>query len=315
MSNLDVFTNVFERIDTSVQNVISNHIAGVMGIFSPVLISAFTVYVIFTVWSYFDNPLEQVVWDLIKRILAWGVIISFSINISSYSSNVLPIVMHLGDNMAQAFSGSSTTSSSLDSLVQMLTNMMNKNLDAADQVSGIEGITAKLYTYFVNFLVLIIFGLFLIIVGAYIVLAKVFLAILAVIGPVFIALALFPATRQYFSSWVNQVVNFSLYIVLVNVVGALLIDYLNSTFDETALLSDSGVVHLVLVLMLFCIIILKLPELASGLAGGISNNGFGALAQTASKIKGAVASKGSGGANSSTKSSVNQMRPESSGKK
>lgn len=315
MSDLAIFTNVFKRIDTSVQNVITNHIGGMMEIFSPVLISAFTVYVIFTIWAYFDNPLEQVVWDFIKRILGWGVIISFSINIASYSSNVLPIVMHLGDNMAQAFSGSSTTSSSLDSLVKLLFDMMNKNTEFAQTTSGIEGISAKLYAMCKNFLVLAIFALFLTIVAAYIILAKVFLAILAVLGPVFIALALFPATRQYFSAWVNQVVNFSLYILLVNIVGALLIEYLSSSFDESSLISQSGLIHLVIVLTLFSIIILKLPELASGLAGGIANGGFSSLAQTAGKLKGAVSGKGrNSSSNSSSKPPSNQMKSESSGK-
>lgn len=314
MDNLAIFTNVFSRIDNSVLNIVSNHISGMMNIFSPVLMSAFTVYVIFTIWTYFESPLEQMIWDLIKRVIAWGVIISFSINISSYMTNVVPLVMHLGDNLSQAFSGSGTTASSLDSLIKLLFDMTNKTTEFAETTSGIEGISAKLYAMCKNFLILVIFALFLTIVAAYILLAKVSLAILAIIGPVFISLALFPATKQFFSAWVNQVVNYSLYILLVNIVGSLLIDYLNGSFNESSLISQSGMIHIVVVLLLFSIIILKLPELASGLAGGISNNGFGALAQTASKFaKGGAALKQKMSSSSNSKSN-NAIQPESKGK-
>ena len=316
--SLAVFTNVFNTIDSTVQSTIIGNTSNMVSMVSPVLLAGFTVYVILITWSYFGTTLEQTMFDLLKRILAWGVIISFSLNIGSYNSNVVPFVLGLGEGLANAFSGGTADASALDSLVNLLFEMIGKNSEAADEVSGIEGISEKLAAFFYNLLIIIVFGLFLIIAAAYIVLAKVFLAILVVLGPIFISLALFPATRQFFSAWVNQVVNYNLYFLLVNVVGAIFITYINNTFNQETLLTDSGLIHLVLILLFFAIILLKLPEMASGLAGGIAANGFGALASTVSSGKrllgGGGGNKKGADNNPSASKSTNSIKAEKSGK-
>lgn len=317
--SLDVFTRVFERIDTTVQSTIIGNTSNVISIISPVLLAGFTVYVILVTWSYFGTTLEQTMFDVLKRILAWGVIISFSLNIGSYNASVVPFVLGLGEGLANIFSGGGTASASaLDSLVNLLFDMIAKNSEAADKVSGIEGISEKLAAFFYNLLIILVFSVFLIIAAAYIVLAKVFLAILVVLGPIFISLALFPATRQYFSAWVNQVVNYNLYFLLINVVGAIFISYINATFTEEALLTDSGIIQLILVLLFFAIILLKLPEMASGLAGGIAANGFGSLASSISSGTRLAKSMGGGknnnGGNNPPSKSTNAIKSEKSGK-
>lgn len=316
--SLDVFTKVFNRIDTTVQSTIIGNTSNVISIISPVLLAGFTVYVILVTWSYFGTTLEQTMFDVLKRILAWGVIISFSLNIGSYNASVVPFVLGLGEGLANIFSGGGTASATaLDGLVNLLFDMIAKNSEAADQVSGIEGISEKLAAFFYNLLIILVFSVFLIIAAAYIVLAKVFLAILVVLGPIFISLALFPATRQYFSAWVNQVVNYNLYFLLINVVGAIFISYINATFTEEALLTDSGIIHLILVLLFFAIILLKLPEMASGLAGGIAANGFGSLASSISsgtRLAKMGGGKNNNGGNTPPSKPTNAIKSEKSGK-
>lgn len=314
--SLTVFTDVFNTIDSTIQTTILGNTSNIISLITPVLLSAFTVYVILVTWSYFGTTLEQTMFDLLKRILAWGVIISFSLNIGAYNANVVPLVLGLGEGLANAFSGGAADASALDSLVNLLFEMVTKNSEAADQVSGIEGISEKLATFFYNLIVIIIFCVFLIIAAAYIVLAKVFLAIIVVLGPIFISLALFPATRQFFSAWVNQAVNYNLYFLLINVVGAIFLTYINTTFNQDSLLTDSGLIHLVLILLFFAIILLKLPEMASGLAGGIAANGFGSLASSVSSSKRLFGGGGNKkGANSNSPSkSTNSIKSEKSGK-
>ena len=296
---LDVFTNVFNNIESTINSVIVGKTANMIAIISPVLLAAFVVYVIFVTWSYFGASIEQSMFDLLKRILAWGVIISFALNLGTYNNTVVPMVLGLGEGLAAAFSGAPANATALDSLVNLLSDMLKANNDVYASLPMTE-VGAKIRIIVTNFVVLICFALFLIIAAAYIILAKVFLAILVVLGPIFIALALFPATRQFFSSWLNQVINYNLYFLLINVVGAIFITYINDTFDPTTLLTDGGVLHLVLVLLFFAIILLKLPELSSGLAGGIAANGFGALAGVASQTSrlAKLGGKGGGGGES-----------------
>lgn len=314
---LDVFTNVFNNIDSTVNTVIVGKTANMISIISPVLLAAFVVYVIFITWSYFGSSMEQTMFDLLKRVAAWGIIISFSLNLGTYNAKVVPMVLGLGEGLAAAFSGAPANSTALDSLVNSLGDMLKANNDELEALPITE-VGDQIKIVITNFVVILCFALFLIIAAAYIILAKVFLAILVVLGPIFIALALFPATRQFFSAWVNQVVNYNLYFLLINVVGAIFITYINNTFDATTLLTDGGVLHLVLVLLFFAIILLKLPELSSGLAGGIAANGFGALAGVASQTA-RVAKMGGGGGkggagNAPKPTANNSMKAESKGK-
>lgn len=314
---LNVFTDVFNNIDSTVNSVIVGKTANMIAIISPVLLSAFIVYVIFVTWSYFGSSVEQTMFDLLKRILAWGVIISFALNLGTYNNTVVPMVLGLGEGLAAAFSGAPADATALDSLVNSLGDMLKASYEEYDLLPFTE-VGAKIRIVITNFVVMLCFALFLIIAAAYIILAKVFLAILVVLGPIFIALALFPATRQFFSSWLNQVINYNLYFLFINVVGAIFITYINSTFAPTTLLTDGGVLHLVLVLLFFAIILLKLPEMASGLAGGIAANGFGALAGVASQVSRLAKMGGGGGkggaGNDPSPSANNSMKAESKGK-
>jgi type IV secretion system protein VirB6 len=146
-ANLDVFTKVFDRIDTTVQSTILGNTSNIMSMISPVLLSGFTVYVIFVTWSYFGSTIEQTMFDLLKRIAAWGVIISFSINVGGYNSSIVPLVMGLGEGLAQAFTGASANAGALDSLVNLLFEMTKANSEAADAVTGIEGVSEKLSVF------------------------------------------------------------------------------------------------------------------------------------------------------------------------
>lgn len=293
---ITIFSDVFTLIDTAIINVVSSKTANLMSALSPVFLAGFIVYVIFVVWSYLGSSIENTLFDLLKRIAAWGFIISFSINVSSYITNVVPLVTGLGDGLTHIFSGSTgTIDSSLDSLA---TSFAQGVWDTYDKAEGIEGTLLAIC----SIIIIVIFGVpFFIIAAAYILLAKVFASILAVVGPIFIACALFPATRQYFSAWVNQVVNYALLLLLLNITATLFVEFIQVQFG-TGLFDITRALNLSFATGMFFIVLLKLPELASGLSQGMAINGFaqaGRALMTASKagalMKGSDAGKGGGG--------------------
>lgn len=305
-----IFSNVFTLIDTTIIDVISTKTANLMSVLSPVFLAGFCVYVIFVMWGYFGSSIEQTLWDLLKRILAWGVIISFSINIGGYTSLVMPIVTGLGDGLTHIFSGSTgSVDSSLDSLA---TSIINGILDTWEKSSGVEGALLAISAI----ATILIFGIpFFVIAAAYILLAKVFVAILAVVGPVFIALALFPATRQYFSAWVNQVVNYALLLLLLNITATIFITFIQKQFG-TGLFDIARSINLSLVAGMFFIILLKLPELAANLSQGMAINGFAQTARTlmsASKAGAGIAA-GLGKGSKASDAGGGSMKSENKGK-
>ncbi len=304
---IDVFNNIFETIDKSMVANLANGTANLLAIFSPLIQACFGVYVIFIVYSYWQNSssVEVTMLDLIKRIISWGVIITFSVNLQGYNNYVLPLVNDLGNGMATVFSGyPSSNATILDGLAQQLIDAVTTNQDEAVSLPMPLGLGQYINVVFKNAFIIISFSIFLVVAAAYIILAKVFLSILVVVGPLFISMALFPITRGYATAWLNQVVNYSFLYLLLSITAGIFLSYLSNILGGglSDTLSDSSIIHIILSTLMMVIILLKLPELASGLAGGVASNGFGNLASiatTATRLKGGfgktMSSGGSGG--------------------
>lgn len=292
---MEVFETIFERIDDVVINDLANGTANLVNVVAPAFQAVFVVYVLFIAWSYWQNAssIESSAIDLVKRIVTWGIILGFSLNLNGYNSSVLPVVLGMGDSLAQVFSGTGDTSAhGLDALATQISEAMANNSKSASEVGGLEKISAMLNATANNTVILVCAGLFLVIASAYFILVKIFLAILAVLGPIFLAFLMFPSTRQFGMNWINQILNYSLLTLVINIAGGFFISYVDGLLDdfmtggvgdalESHIIGSSVVIQICLATMLFVIILWKLPELTSSLAGGMVANGFGNMLNTA----------------------------------
>lgn len=307
-----VYSDIFQLIEDSITDILANDVSSIMSVLSPVLLSAFTLYVIFVFWSYFETRIEQSMWDIIKRIIAWGVILSFSINIGSYTTNIVPLVTGLGDGLVALMSGSTGVDASLNDLAFTFVEKASQTWEDASGVA--ESTMAAL-----GIIVIAIFGtIFLVIAGAYIVLAKIFCAILAVLGPIFISLALFPATRQYFLAWVNQVVSYTLVLLILSILAKIFVTFVQKLFSSGGIFDANfdlvTLFYLPTILGVFCIVLIRVTDLAAGLSNGMSMNGFGAAASaitSASRLGGGGKKPPSDGNKNSPN---NSLKNESKGK-
>lgn len=275
-----VFTNIFTLIDENVVNVVTSKVGNIIPILEPLLLSGFTVYLLFLFWSYWNSQLEESISDLGKKTLAWIVILGFSLNISTYNEYVVPVVMGFGDFLSHKFSGSDTTiNGNLDDMLFQIIGGIQKTLDEA---KGVSGTIVALITIV---LVSVASIVFLIISAGYILLAKVFLSLLVVIGPIFISLALFPATRQYFSSWLNAVLNYTILTFCIQVLMALFLGFMQSVVGEGYIDLMRGF-NIVVGAGIFFVILLKLPDFATSVSnGGISATGFTDAYKRATGVK------------------------------
>jgi type IV secretion system protein VirB6 len=107
--------------------------------------------------------------------------------------------------------------------------------------------------------------------------ARLALAIVLAIGPIFIALAMFQATRRFTEAWLGQLVNFVILQVLVVAIGSLLIDTIDSIF--LAIEAYSDVLMRPIALCAICLAALyvfyQLPAIASALAAGGASLTYG----------------------------------------
>ena len=275
MADNGVFTNIFTLIDDSIVKVVLDKSGTLISVVQPLLLSGFTVYLLFLIVSYWTASLEETAIDLFKKGMTWLVILTFALNISSYNEFVVPMVLGFGDFLAHKFSGSnSSVNGNLDELASIVLDGMKATFDKAEGVSG------TLMAVVTIFMIAIASIIFLVISAGYILLAKVFAGMLVIIGPIFIGLALFPATRQFFSAWLNQVVNYTLLTLFISILLAIFIQFMVGAFGTGAIDLARGL-NIAIGAGIFFVILLRLPELASSLAGGLSANGFMQAGRTA----------------------------------
>lgn len=127
--------------------------------------------------------------------------------------------------------------------------------------------------------------------AALIVLSKVILGIVIALGPLFIALLLFDSTKRFFESWLGQALNylfvFALVTASVNIMFALWIPQLDYALTNNAA-GFSALIPMIIVGGAAFIILMQVPALASGLAGGVQLGTLGAIGWVGNKARSAI---------------------------
>lgn len=319
---ITIFADTFQKIDDALMTMLGGKTAEIINIVSPVIMSAFLLYVLLVTMSYMKNgtDLTEIGGDLIQRFIGWSVIIGLSMNISNYNEVVVPMVTKIPEELTQIITGGngSGITNSLDNLITMYAN---KIIDGIDQTSTFD-VGGTILAIFVAIL-LLIFGLPAIaIAGGWILLAKVTTAILLVIAPVFLALSLFPTTRNYASLWVAQAVNYGLLLLIVTVISAFQITIISSILEGQDL-TISSAISVSSISALFIVVLINAPQIASALSGGMVLNGYGQAGRSmAQASRGASIVQGGVGMGKGAYSAIrnrlgggaNNIKPESAGK-
>lgn len=319
----DAVSNVFNKIDDLLIVTLGSKTASIINIIEPVVYSAFILYVVLVTMSYMINgtSIGEIGGDLLKRFLAWSVVIGLSMNIGNFNSILVPIVNGVPEEIMQAVTGTSSNSiaSSLDNLVGMyiqVISTMFSNIEFMDIGGYLGGMFVGAIMVFGGFL-------FVIIAGFSILLAKLMTAILLVLAPIFISLALFPATRQFASLWVAQIINPALILIITSVICSVEIGILESAVSGVTDLDITTASSVAITSGIFTVLLLRVPDLASALSGGMSINGFSSAQKTIGGFMPKPSPKrgNTGGGKPApsptppTPRPQNQIKPEGAGKK
>ncbi|MBT1586150.1 type IV secretion system protein [Curtobacterium flaccumfaciens] len=295
---ITIVTDIVNQFDTVINSALTGKTAEVISIISPVVMAGFILYVLLVVMSYMKNgtDLSEIGGDLIQRMIAWSVIIGLSMNISNFNEVVVPIVNNVPNEISQAISGNTATTvtQNLDNLATLYSEAINKMMDTIE-LTDIGGMIISALLA----LVVVFSGcIFLIIAGGSLVLIKVMTAILLVIAPIFIGLALFPATRNYTPLWVSQVANFGLMTILISIITTIEIGILNNIINANTELDMSQAITICIANGISIVVLWIVPQVASALSGGMALAGYAQAGRGVSGgVRGAInAGKGVAGA-------------------
>ncbi|WP_413990724.1 type IV secretion system protein [Labrys okinawensis] len=290
-----VFSFVDAQFKAPLENFISSGTSNIANWVSGPLTAALTLYVVLYGYLVLRGSVQEPVLEFAFRAIKLAIIVMLVRNASEYQTYVTNIFFEtLPKEISQALnSGTAPSASTFDSLLdkgqRCAYEIWSRASWPVDIVTGIGGM-------------MVIGASFIVAAIGYIVslYARLALAIVLAIGPIFIALAMFQATRRFTETWIGQLANFVILQVLVVAIGSLLITCIDTTF--TAIEGYSDVLMRPIALCAICLAALyvfyQLPGIASALAAGGASltYGYGAardahestLAWAASRAAGAV---------------------------
>ncbi|MBN9047724.1 MAG: type IV secretion system protein [Rhizobiales bacterium] len=278
MGGFHLFDQLFLSIDNAttsfVSTISSNVIATAMPVITAGLTLAFIFYGLLVARGVVDDSLR----DFFFKCFKIGLIVSIASAGGLYQSQIASAIQKTPDEFATALLPASANASQAQgsAAASIVDNAARAGFAKAQEAWSKASIfhpgSAFAFVMFGTICVLATAALTGI-GGAFILLAKVALALLAGLGPLFILALLFKATTRFFEAWCGQVLTYGLLVLLVSSVFGLMMHIFTGYVDGMAF---DGVKNVAMqlggcvILSLACIIIvIQLPTIAGSLANGV----------------------------------------------
>ncbi len=255
------FTYVYDYFDQAVSQTLLNATTNTIALITPVMAICFSIYVLLIITDYWRGAENSPLIDFLMKMAAWGTIITFGLNIDMYRLFVAPLILGLGNDLTGIVGSPYNSATALD---QMASQLLDCFINMYEKADGFK------QTFFAGVMILILSvptSAFMVIAIGYIMLAKAAIDVLVAIGPLFIAAAMFPATRDLFKNWTAQCLNYAFLVMLFSFASQLQIAMMMPLVPRDFALADMFTCILASCLMVF--VSLNLPSLAAALAGGI----------------------------------------------
>lgn len=282
---------VISAVDSSLATAVNTVAGAISGVITPIAAACFSIYMILITVNYVRGASSEPVWDFWLRMAGFALIIGLGVNYRNYSAHVVPIVTKLGNDLSSLVSGGSDTATALDQQAMHYIGMIG---DEYDKISKISFVLGGGFLWAIKSLIIILTLFpFLIFAAALLIVAKVGAAMVAAVGPLFFACLLFPATRQYFTAWLNSAVSYALIPLFVAVVAMFSINISKDVFADPNDMSFMTVLVAAIVNLLLILLLKTCSALASSLSAGGINTGFSPGGMYGS-IRSAATYKGTG---------------------
>jgi type IV secretion system protein VirB6 len=292
-------TTFFADNLTYINNVCTAYIgANVTAVAQAIAPAAYTllgIYVLLWGFTSLSGLIQEPFMDMATRLIKIGFIYGVGINLMEYNVYVTDIFFNGPEQLAESLTSQKTSTgtivNSLDSILTQGFFIGKEFWDKAGLLSGDFGMYLVAGVIFLETVAVVGYAFFLI------VLAKLALSVIIVFGPLFIVSLLFQPTANFFNSWVQQLANYFMVMVLVVATNVLLMTLFARAAAGATAIADVTQIDLVfpfLIVGLICLLVLaSILNIAAGLAGGMALSSFG-LGRMAARLVGIAAFKGVG---------------------
>lgn len=286
------FETFWSWLEGQLAAYIGTNTALVAAALEPAVVTLATIYVM--VWGYLhlSGRIEEPIVAGLKRLVMLAVVLGGSLQLWLYNAVIVDTFYRAPAQLASAVVGAPDPVATIDTI-------WNQGGAVAGYLWNNGGIFSGDFGYYVaGAIVWVLMGLVCVYTMFLIALSSIALAVLLALGPLFIALLLFDATRRFFEAWLAQLANYALITILTVLVAALLLQIVASYAAQTAARGAAIVtvdaLNMVLVAVLVFLLMRQVMPIAAALAAGVSLNSFGLVSRLVSwgAQRGASAGRG-----------------------
>jgi type IV secretion system protein VirB6 len=271
------FATFWTWLNGQLASYIGTNTARVAEALEPAIVTLATVYVM--VWGYLHltGRIDEPFVTGLKRLLTLAAVLGGAVHLWLYNSLIVDTFYQAPARLAAAVVGAPDPVAVVDAIWNRGGAVAGYLFNNAGVFKGDVGYYVAGATVWVLVGLLCVYTMFLI------ALSSIALAVLLALGPLFMALLLFEATRRYFEAWLAQLANYALITILTVLVAALLLQVVESYADQTAARGTAIVtvdaLNMVLVAVLVFLLMRQVMPIAAALAGGIALNSFGTVSR------------------------------------
>lgn len=259
-----IYQPAYQYVDDRLNAVLNQGLSNIISEVEGPLRLALILYVVLYGYAIFRGSISEPVMDGVVRLVKLSFIYVVATSVAYNSYVTTPLFIDLPNWLAQAISGSASPSvgEAFDDFFNRGGYLANKIMDSATLADWGPTITGGAVWVATALTSGLGFGI--------VMLAKIALAILVALGPIFIACLVFEPTRSFFYGWLRQGVNYLLLFALIITVNQIVLALVTgqwANIDGQADPSEGGL--LFIALCVFGIIFfLQTPNIATGIAGG-----------------------------------------------
>lgn len=279
------FANFWSWLNAQLASYIGTKVAVVAGALEPAAVTLATIYVMLWGYMHLRGMIQEPILTGAVRIFVMVTILGVGIRLWLYHTLLTNTFYVAPSQLAAALVGSPNTVATLDTI-------WLDGAAVADQFLAKGSLFSADFAFYVaGYLVYIIMGLTCLYTIFLIGLAKVALAVLLALGPLFIIGLFFETTKRFFEAWIAQLANYALITVLSVAVAALMLSALKKFAADTAALGAAiriaDAVDMLLLAVLVFLVMRQVMPMAAGLASGIALSTYGTVSHAMAWAMGA----------------------------
>lgn len=283
--DVQVAATLFDAIDAATKSQMQN-VGKVMSVISVLWGVFWMIYILMNSLYWYFMGITQVIQEVFAMMFKASCILMMAFSATWYTSTVIPVVTDFPVWLGNTISGAAGTNTNLvDSIIGSYLDALINTIEAMEfSITNLKatflGILALLF--------LLVGGLpFLGVAVGTLITLKCATMLLLVIGPIFIAFAVFPRTQQYFWGWVGTLGGFMLAQALFAVVIGVEIAFINTHIVKNGEIQTDLLTCLSLLLYFgaFTLLATEIPNYAASIMGG---------APSGATTAGGLISKGTG---------------------